>query len=129
MNEQKHNSGVAFSVRGPDAFLHRGVAGARAAAGCQCGEWRRDRASGEPQTTTDSATRSGLSWSPEQASVRAAGCLMTVRMAAFCSETGSLTLAAGRQHLQQITTPADFSRHKLIRVISNKWRLLGPTAK
>lgn len=43
--------------------------------GCQGGGWRRDRASGEPQTTTDGATHSSLSSTPNQPTAQAAGCL------------------------------------------------------
>lgn len=37
---------------------------------CQGGGWRRDRASGEPQTTTDAATHSSLSSTPNQTATR-----------------------------------------------------------
>lgn len=74
MNEWKKNKTmVLHSGRGPDSFLHRQLAvGSRGL--CQGGGWRRDRASGEPQTTTDGATHSSLSSTPNQPSARAAGC-------------------------------------------------------
>lgn len=99
---KKQNNGVAFRVRGPDAFLHRQLAvGSRGL--CQGGGWRRDRASGEPQTTTDGAAHSSLSSTPNQPSARAAGCFEGHTLTgsergrpakSFCSQTIPLTSAA-----------------------------------
>lgn len=48
---------------------------ARVTVGCQGRGWWRDRASGEPQTTTDGATHSMLSSTTNQTTARAVGCL------------------------------------------------------
>lgn len=73
MNEKQNNS-VVFSVLGPEhSSTDSSVGPLPGLPGCQGGGWRRDRASGEPQTTTDGATHSIVSSTPNQPTARAAG--------------------------------------------------------
>ncbi|KAI9543523.1 hypothetical protein NQZ68_012175 [Dissostichus eleginoides] len=112
LSSSKKNNGGVFSAgrmhssTDSSVWWQRVGASARAAVGCQGGGWRRDRASGEPQTTTDGATHSILSSTPNQASAGAAGHTDTqgegMALNSFCSvntgpaslETISLTLTA-----------------------------------